>query len=221
MGSLRKQSIAVTIQEIIISKSQTFKKGLTMNGLAELEGKSLFCLDSNNCFRLLATTIVKSQPFESFTMLLILASSIFLALDNPLNPPDSPLATFLKTADIFLTSFFVLECLLKIIMLGLIFNKENSYLRNGWNVIDFVVVIISLISLLLTGSKFKEVKILRLLRVLRPLRVISRNKGLKIGIQALFMALPSIGNVIIVSALFFLVFGIIGVNYFKGTSFSC
>lgn len=35
------------------------------------------------------------------------------------------------------------------------------------------------------------------------------------------MAVPSIGNVIIVSALFFVIFGIVGVNYFKGTFFSC
>lgn len=84
-----------------------------------------------------------------------------------------------------------------------------------------MVVIAAIISFSITSNKLKIVKILRLLRVLRPLRVISRSKGLKIGIQALFMAIPSIINVIIVSMVFFLIFGIIGVNYFKGTFFSC
>ena len=87
--------------------------------------------------------------------------------------------------------------------------------------IDFVVVIVSIISLAITSNKLKIVKILRLLRVLRPLRVISRNKGLRVGIQALFMAIPALVNVLIVSCLFYLIFGIIGVNYFKGSFFSC
>jgi hypothetical protein len=55
-------------------------------------------------------------------------------------------------------------------------------MRNGWNIIDFTVVIISIASLVVSGNKFKIVKIFRLLRILRPLRVVSKNKGLKIGI---------------------------------------
>ena len=58
-------------------------------------------------------------------------------------------------------------------------------------------------------------------RVLRPLRLVSRNKILKIALHALLKAIPSIFNVVIVSILFFLVFGIIGVNFFKGTFYSC
>jgi hypothetical protein len=110
---------------------------------------------------------------------------------------------------------------LKIISSGLLFNRNVAYLKNGWNVIDITVVIISLISFGITGDKLKIIKIFRLFRVLRPLRVISRNKGLRIGIQALFMAVPSIINVIIVSLLFYIIFGIIGVNYFKGSFYSC
>lgn len=106
--------------------------------------------------------------------------------------------------------------MLKIVAFGLFFNRNVAYLKNGWNVIDITVVVISLISFGITGDKLKIIKIFRLFRVLRPLRVISRNKGLRIGIQALFMAVPNIINVIIVSLLFYIIFGIIGVNYFKG-----
>lgn len=38
---------------------------------------------------------------------------------------------------------------------------------------------------------------------------------------ALFKALPNIINVTIISLLFFLIFGIIAVNYFKGNFFTC
>jgi hypothetical protein len=144
-----------------------------------------------------------------------------LALDNPLNDPQSTLVAFLNYSDMVLTILFTIEALLKIISFGLIFNGKMSYLRNGWNIVDLLVIIISLASLILQGDKLKIIKIIRLFRVLRPLRMISRNKGLKIGIQALFMAVPSIVNVVIVSLLFYVIFGIITVNYFKGALYRC
>jgi hypothetical protein len=126
----------------------------------------------------------------------------------------------LSYCDIVFSAIFLVEALLKIIAYGLFFNRDVAYLKNGWNIIDIFVVVISLTSIFLSG-KLKIIKIFRMFRVLRPLRVISRNKGLRIGIQALFMAVPSIISVLIVSLLFYIIFGIIGVNYFKGTLFSC
>jgi hypothetical protein len=185
------------------------------------EGNSLFLLDSDNRIRVLIALVTKSQSFDMFILFLIALSSIMLALDNPLNDPESDLMRVLSLSDIILTSFFALEAVMKIISIGFLFNGENSYLRNGWNLIDFVVVVISIISMLITSMNLKIIKIFRLLRILRPFRVISRNKGLKIGIQALIMAIPSLFNVLIISLMFFMICGIIGVNYFKGTFFSC
>lgn len=61
-------------------------------------------------------------------------------------------------------------------------------------------------------------KVFRVIRVLRPLRLISRNKGLKIAIESLIHAIPQFFNMVIVSFIFFLLFGIIGVNFFKGNT---
>jgi hypothetical protein len=57
----------------------------------------------------------------------------------------------LAISDIVLTSFFILEALLKIISNGFIFNGDQSYLRMGWNIIDFVVVITSTVSIIMNG----------------------------------------------------------------------
>jgi hypothetical protein len=113
---------------------------------------------------------------------LIAISSIMLALDNPLNDPASLIVEILYYIDSAFTLIFVCESCFKMIANGFLFNGEGSYLRSGWNLIDFLVVIFSIISLIITNTKLKIVKIFRLLRVLRPLRMISRNKGLKIGI---------------------------------------
>ena len=66
------------------------------------------------------------------------------------------------------------------------------------------------------SSNLQSVKALRALRALRPLRMISRNKGMKLIVNALLSSLPSMTNVTIVCSLFILIFAIIGVNSFKG-----
>jgi len=111
--------------------------------------------------------------------------------------------------------------LIKILAYGFVFNGPESYLRNYWNIIDFVIVSFSLVDLIFDNLSLGIFKVLRLLRVLRPLRLISKNEGLRISIGALLMAMPSVFNVLLISFLFFLIFGIIGLNYFKGIFYFC
>lgn len=88
---------------------------------------------------------------------------------------------------------------------------------------DFIIVAFSLISIIFedSGADLGAIKTLRMLRVLRPLRMISRNPGLKIAVNSLLNAIPFIGDVIVVSVLFLLLFGILCTNFFKGTLYSC
>lgn len=150
--------------------------------LYSCEGSSLYFLSSENKLRNFVAKVTRSQAFEMFILLLICISSVLLALDNPLNNPESTLVYFLYIADIILTAFFAIEAIFKILTYGFLINGNNSYMRNGWNFIDFIVVVFSIASLSVSSINLKFVKILRLLRVLRPLRVISRNKGLKVGL---------------------------------------
>ena len=56
------------------------------------------------------------------------------------------------------------------------------------------------------------IKILRVLRVLRPLRAINRAKGLKHVVQCVFVAIGTIGNIIIITSLLLFMFACIGVQ---------
>ena len=86
---------------------------------------------------------------------------------------------------------------------------------------DFVIVFFSMVSIAFADIDMGPIKILRVLRVLRPLRMISRNPGMKIAIQSLINAIPDIGNVMVVSLLFILLFAILGTNFYKGKFYSC
>ena len=94
-------------------------------------------------------------------------------------------------------------------------------MRDAWNILDFTIVCISIISIVLQDVDLGILKVLRMARVLRPLRVISRNPGLRIAVMSLINAIPNIGNVMVVSILFLLLFAILGTNLYKGYFFYC
>lgn len=87
---------------------------------------------------------------------------------------------------------------MKIIAYGFALCGSQSYIRNLWNILDFIIVVLSVISLSLLSNQASIVKIFRLLKVLRPLRVISRNEGLRISLRSLAIAIPGILNVLLV-----------------------
>ena len=120
--------------------------------------------------------------------------------------------------DLGTTLVFVTEAIMKNIAFGFLFNGKTSYLRNQWNIIDFAIIIFSTLSLTPLSSNLKSMKIFRILRLLR---LISRNEELKVAVRALFQAIPNVANVTIIMILFFLIFGVIAVSYFKGKLFYC
>lgn len=71
---------------------------------------------------------------------------------------------------------------MRIFTFGFLLNGKTSYLRNPWNMLDFIIIILSIISLTPLPN---SLRIMKILRVTRPLRLISRNKGLKVAVKAL------------------------------------
>ena len=97
--------------------------------------------------------------------------------------------------------------------MGFLVNK-GSYLRDGWNVMDFIVVVISLVSLLPGAGS--NASALRVIRVLRPLRTLSVLPGMRTLIGTIIRSVPMIGNVVLFCIFFFTIFGIFGLNIFMG-----
>ena len=113
---------------------------------------------------------------------------------------------------------FTLEAITKFIAYGFIFNGENSYFRNLWNILDFIILIFSYLCLTPLEDKFKVVKSLR---ILRSLRLISKNEGLRVAVRALFFAIPNVISITIIMVLFYLIFAVVAVSYFKGKMYYC
>jgi hypothetical protein len=97
---------------------------------------------------------------------------------------------------------------LKILGKGFIFNR-NAYLRDAWNIMDFMIIISGYFSIFASSSI--NISSLRVFRVLRPLRTITKIEGLRLLVNALIAALPLLRDTIIVLIFFFMVFAIAGV----------
>lgn len=133
---------------------------------------------------------------------------------------DTYLADLLKPADYVFAFFFGIEMVMKIIAFGFVL-EGSSYLRDGWNILDFIIVICSFIDLFFEGVDLSFVKILRLLRTLRPLRFISHNKSMKLLVNTLINSISGIVNVAVVVILIWMMFAILGVSLQKGKMKYC
>ncbi|XP_061464566.1 sodium channel protein type 1 subunit alpha-like [Rhineura floridana] len=166
------------------------------------------------CFR-----IVEHNWFETFIVFMILLSSGALAFEDIYIEQRKTIKIMLEYADKVFTYIFILEMLLKWVAYG-----YQTYFTNAWCWLDFLIVDVSLVSLTATALGYSElgaIKSLRTLRALRPLRALSRFEGMRVVVNALLGAIPSIMNVLLVCLIFWLIFSIMGVNLFAGKFYHC
>uniref|UniRef100_A0A3B4DWQ8 Sodium channel protein n=1 Tax=Pygocentrus nattereri TaxID=42514 RepID=A0A3B4DWQ8_PYGNA len=170
-------------------------------------------------FRKTCFTIVEHNYFETFIIFMILLSSGALAFEDIYIEQRRVIKIILEYADQVFTYVFVVEMLLKWVAYGF-----KTYFTNAWCWLDFLIVDVSLISLtanILGYSELGPIKSLRTLRALRPLRALSRFEGMRVVVNALVGAIPSIFNVMLVCLIFWLIFSIMGVNLFAGKFYYC
>ena len=125
----------------------------------------------------------------------------------------------LETISIIFVGEFVFKC----IVMGFYYG-DRTYLKDPWNVLDFTIVFFSIITWILEAYATGDVSFLRgfrALRALRPLRVVSKNEGIKTVVNALLESIPALINVLLIVILFLLVFGILGIQLFKGMLGQC
>ncbi|XP_053346516.1 sodium channel protein type 4 subunit alpha B [Clarias gariepinus] len=164
-------------------------------------------------------SIVEHNYFETFIIFMILLSSGALAFEDIYIEQRRVIKIILEYADQVFTYIFVVEMLLKWFAYGF-----KTYFTNAWCWLDFLIVDVSLISLtanILGYSELGPIKSLRTLRALRPLRALSRFEGMRVVVNALVGAIPSIFNVMLVCLIFWLIFSIMGVNLFAGKFYYC
>ena len=214
-----------------------------MRRLKESRGRKHCCIPKNWRIVRAADKLItypiesKTKWFDQFIMVIIIISSVMMAVEGQSFGDPETTRTVERSfliADIVFTALFTVEVFIKVVAMGFCCHK-GAYLRDNWNVMDFVVVFTSLLNLGFQGLSsyivtsdeesadafFSALSVLRMARTLRPLRVVNRNPNLRIVIEALALSIKPLFNVAIVLFLVWFMFALVGVQLMAGKFFSC
>ncbi|XP_067323731.1 voltage-dependent R-type calcium channel subunit alpha-1E isoform X5 [Anolis sagrei] len=208
-------------EEVEVEKKKP-KKKKSATGKPMVPHSSMFIFSTTNPIRRACHYIVNLRYFEMCILLVIAASSIALAAEDPVLT-NSERNKVLRYFDYVFTGVFTFEMVIKMIDQGLIL-QDGSYFRDLWNILDFIVVVGALMAFALATNKgrdIKTIKSLRVLRVLRPLKTIKRLPKLKAVFDCVVTSLKNVFNILIVYKLFMFIFAVIAVQLFKGKFFYC
>ena len=152
--------------------------------------------------------------FDYLSLAVIISNTIIILASDP-----TDIKNLGNLTDQYFLFFYTLEAVLKIISFTFI-SAEDAYLKDYWNILDFVVVIVGWASFLLEKI-FKSANLsalagLRAVRILRPLRVLKKIKGLKKLATALIASIGHLGETSLILIFVFLLFAIAGRQLWQG-----
>nr|XP_040050753.1 calcium channel, voltage-dependent, N type, alpha 1B subunit, a isoform X14 [Gasterosteus aculeatus aculeatus] len=154
---------------------------------------------------------VVSPPFEYSIMIMIALNTIVLMMKFH-GAPDFYEA-MLKNLNIVFTTLFSLECILKIIAFG-----PLNYLRDAWNVFDFVTVLGSITDILVTEinttDKLLNLSFLRLFRAARLIKLLRQGYTIRILLWTFVQSFKALPYVCLLIAMLFFIYAIIGMQVF-------
>uniref|UniRef100_A0A8C1R6V1 Voltage-dependent calcium channel type A subunit alpha-1 n=1 Tax=Cyprinus carpio TaxID=7962 RepID=A0A8C1R6V1_CYPCA len=190
--------------------------------------RSLFIFAENNIIRKYAKRIIE-WPYPSISLLqiiqlniymilaTIIANCIVLSLEQHLPGEDkTPMSKRLEKTEPYFIGIFCFEAGIKLVALGFVFHK-GSYLRNGWNVMDFIVVLSGILAT--AGSHMNipvDLRTLRAVRVLRPLKLVSGIPSLQIVLKSIIKAMVPLLQIGLLLFFAILMFAIIGLEFYSG-----
>jgi voltage-gated sodium channel len=145
------------------------------------------------------------RAFEAFIIIIIIASALLVGVKTYAVP--SWLQRLIEGLDLLITVIFVIEIAVRFMGEA----RKRDFFKNGWNVFDTVIVVVSLIPIEDTDMAL----VARLIRVFRVLRMISIIPELRILLNSLIQALPRLGYVAALIFIIFYIYAAIGSLFFE------
>ncbi len=149
--------------------------------------KQLFQLKSN-------------KIFEALVVAVIIISALEIGAKTYELPAFANSLTY--GLDLFITLFFLIEITIRFIAE----DNKKAFFKDGWNVFDTLVVVVSLIPI----NDSELALLARLVRIFRVLRMISIIPELRTLINSLLKALPQMGYVVLLMFIIFYIYAAVG-----------
>ena len=177
--------------------------------------RSLFLFSNTHPIRQRLSDMIYSNAMNIGVVCLIITSCVILALDSVAMQPYTTLISSIYYLDFITTGLYVVEMCMRIVVMGLILHP-GAYLRNSWNSLECIIIIVSLVS-----YAYPSIQTLKALRALRPLRFLSRVRSARVVVVSLYKSMQTMFNVFVVSLILFLMLSVVAVQLFQGRLQSC
>lgn len=169
--------------------------------------------ESTNRIASIAAEIVASRVFDWAITGVIFLQALTLAIEStPAILPSDKEGKLVITAIFgFIQSLvidvFITEAALRLIAL---YPKPLRYFKDPWNCFDFTIIVLSFLP---TTGQFSTIA--RLVRLIRILRLVTKSTELRAIVSTLARSIPSIFNILILLAILFFIYAIIGYHLFR------
>jgi hypothetical protein len=209
------------LKDWVHARLDTIAKEGTISSLVQHSAfryPSLLVIHPVNPLRVVCAWLSQTKAFEAFILSVVMLSCIMLMIDSPSFALDPYKKQVLADLNIFCVAVFVLEMAIKVIAFGFVFIPE-SYLRDPWNIMDFVVVVLSVVDLAVADAP--GLKVVKSARALRALKLIRHIQGMRVVVDSLFRAIVPVAQVAVVALMFYYIFAIIAMLLFGGRISGC
>ncbi|RWS27821.1 sodium channel protein para-like protein [Leptotrombidium deliense] len=153
--------------------------------------------------------LIVFDPFmELFITLCIVVNTLFMAMDH--HEMDPAFDQFLSSGNVFFTTTFAIEAFMKLIALS-----PKFYFREGWNIFDFVIVVLSVLELGLGAGQ--GLSVLRSFRLLRVFKLAKSWPTLNLLISIMGKTVGDLGNLTFVLAIIIFIFAVMGMQLFSSS----
>lgn len=159
----------------------------------------------HNTLQQIAKRTADAPGFQRLVILTILLVGVLAGIETDATLVAS-YGPVLHCLDEIALGIFIIEACVK---LAALLPRPWDYFRDGWNVFDFIVIVLCLLPM---DSQFAVV--LRLGRTFRLLRLVSALPKLQLLVGALIKSFSSMGYVSILLGLMFYIYAIMGVHLF-------
>ncbi|NXT12151.1 SCN2A protein, partial [Prunella fulvescens] len=206
----QKKKISTTCQDIFMTEEQK-KYYNAMKKLGSKKPQKPIPRPVNK-LQGLVFDIVTRQLFDIIIMVLICLNMITMMIET--DDQTELMQNILYWINLVFVVLFTGECVFKI------FSLRYYYFTIGWNIFDFVVVILSIIGMFLAEVIEKYFvsptlfRVVRLARIGRILRLIKGAKGIRTLLFALMMSLPALFNIGLLLFLVMFIYAIFGMSNF-------
>lgn len=150
------------------------------------------------------TKFIEHKITQKFIIFVIIFNSIILGMMTYNSLMEQFGHTLYLLCDVCVWIFTV-ELFIKLYV------YKKQFFKDGWNIFDFFIVVISWVP---TGGVFSSFRVFRILRTLRALRLITQLEKLRVIVQAIIDSIPNVGWASLLLMLIFYIFAIMGTTLY-------